>query len=370
MRIIVDRIDGIERVALVDKTGEVLRFYVNQTDRGSFYGGVYLGRVRRFLSSDSGAFIDIGQGEDVWMGSQGIRRERRRRGSFRAGDLVVVQVYTEATENKAARVDVDIRLMGRYVVFLPCGEGVSSSRRCVMDQQMLVELRQRLETLNYGWIIRSHAATAGIEASIKEARWFMTQWRVCRGHLEGEPRQLLAPYSGGVCAIMDAATDIEEILVDHQDQFDILRVWMNDCARDLLSVLRLSEERVSVFDRFGLEETYWSRNLRRVGLCRSGGEIVIERTQACSVIDVNNGTIWDKMTVNLEAVEEIARQLRLRNIQGMIVVDFLRVRRKDRVRVVEKLELCLSKDIMHTEIYGWTRLGLFEMKRTAYGRGV
>ncbi|WP_035678277.1 ribonuclease E/G [Azospirillum brasilense] len=385
--ILIDRDGPLTRAAVLTG-GRLTDLYIDYAERPSLLGHVFLGRVERIATGLDGAFVDLGTGKSGLLSALDARGPKGRpkaKGErignlLRTGQTVLVQVKADATGAKGPSLTMDITLPGRFLVHAPLGRDVAVSKRLGSGPER-TELARRIQDIapGAGWIVRAGAAPAPDGLLAAESDALHLAWRSIRDAAErgGGPSLLLTgPDAPRRALIEHGATAPSRIIVDDAALARDLAEWCADRAPDL-------EERVEPFDaRFlaapsdGRQRLFDLRDLdaeietllgTRVPLS-GGGSLVIERTEAMTVVDVNAGERGNPLDVNLEAAAEIARQLRLRNAGGIVVVDFVNMRnRGDAERLLNALSRAVEDDPAQTQVYGLSKLGLVEMTRARRG---
>ncbi len=369
------------RVALVEH-GVLQEIHLERARRRGIVGNIYLGEVRRVLPGMQAAFIDTGLERTAFLHVSDLQRGLGERAPpidelIREGQSLLVQVIKDPIGNKGARVTTQITVPSRYLVLTPRSAGIGVSARIEDDAE-----RARLRTVAHalgeegqgaGLIFRTAAEGASEEALQADRQFLLRLWESIRrraeqahpGHLVHEDLPLL------LRALRDLATqDVERVRVDSREGYQQLR----DFCRDLLPHLSERIEHYSgerpIFDLYGVEDEIQRALARRVEL-KSGGHLVIDQTEAMTTIDVNTGAFVGYRNVdetifktNLEAAQAIARQLRLRNLGGIIIVDFIDMADPEhRRQVLRALEKALERDHAKTQIGAVSSLGLVEMTR-------
>ncbi|MBK3732734.1 ribonuclease E/ribonuclease G [Azospirillum brasilense] len=385
--ILIDRDGPLTRAAVLTG-GRLTDLYIDHAERPSLLGHVFLGRVERIATGLDGAFVDLGTGKSGLLSALDARGPKGRpkaKGErignlLRTGQTVLVQVKADATGAKGPSLTMDITLPGRFLVHAPLGRDVAVSKRLGSGPER-TELARRIQDIapGTGWIVRAGAATAPDGLLVAESDALHLAWRSIRDAAErgGGPALLLTgPDAPRRALIEHGAAVPSRIIVDDAALARDLAGWCADRAPDL-------EERVEAFDARliaapsdGRQRLFDLRDLdaeietllgTRVPLS-GGGSLVIERTEAMTVVDVNAGERGNPLDVNLEAAAEIARQLRLRNAGGIVVVDFVNMRnRGDAERLLNALSRAVEDDPAQTQVYGLSKLGLVEMTRARRG---
>ena len=282
-----------------------------------------------------------------------------------AGQAEPVQITREASGGKLATASRAVALSGPALIHLPFGEKISFSRRLVADSTREASLKAMLEGKPGGWIVRRTAAIAGTSDLSSECSSLVAEGATIRTEGAfagpGAVRRLLADHS------LPAP---DRIFVSGRAAESAAQAWCESFAPSLLPrILRYSDAR-PLFDLRDIDEAIDALSMRRVTLPRAGS-LVIEKTEALTAIDVNAGSETNALTANLAAADEIARQLRLRHIGGLIVIDFISLARPaDGVRTVAALQEALANDAAQTHVLPMSRLGLVEMTRERRGPGL
>ena len=367
-RLLIDRTARFRRAVLLDQ-GRLADLHLDRLDRPVLAGSLQLGRVVRVLAPLNAAFVDIGTRLPGFLAGADVRplasnHQQGRIGTrLSAGQSVLVQVRAEGSGDKGPSLTMDVSLPGRFLVHLPLGSGLSLSRRLGRGPER-TQLQARLRELvaGGGWIARAGAAAAPPELIEAEA-----------DHLAATGRRLLAATTPGLVAegpnamarlLLDSGAGDAPLDIDGADAMAELRAWADGRAPDLLSRARLSS---GLFEQADLDAQIAALARPRVPL-PGGGNLMIEPTEALTAIDVNGGERGDAMAVNLEAAAEVARQLRLRNIGGIVVVDFVGAgKAAERERLVQFLSGAVADDPAGTHVYGMSKLGLVEITRTRRG---
>jgi ribonuclease E len=366
----------------------LVEHYVARSDQKSLVGNVYLGKVRNVLPGMEAAFVDFGEGKNGVLYAGDVNyddaeiegKARRIEVAMKPGDTVLVQVVKDALGHKGARLTNQISLAGRYLVLAPNSDVRGISRRLPDDE------RRRLRTVigevrpkGMGVIVRTAAEGASkedIQADIKRLLQIWNEIDVKNG--VKAPRLLHEEPPLVLRVIREHFTsDFRRLLVDDPKTYEQALTYLEGTESDLLDKLKLYEDELGLFERFHVEDQLRKALDRKVWL-PSGGHIVIDRTEALTVIDVNTGRFVGRSNLeetvlqnNLESAEEIARQLRLRDIGGIIVIDFIDMEiAKNRAAVLLRLREHLAKDKTRTQVFDVSNLGLVEMTRKNVSAGL
>lgn len=375
----IDRSGPLARAAVL-RDGELSDLHLDRLDRPAWLGSLRLGRVVRVVAGLDAAFVEIGDRLPGLLNAADVRplpsgRERReaRIGQLlRTGQTVLVQVKADAHGDKGAVLTMDVTLPGRFLVHAPLGSGLHLSRRLGRGPErarMQATLRDLLPAEG-GWIVRADAAAADPGLLALEAESLWADWRQAARAAEGAgaPALLLPAPTAPVRALLEfGGAGFDTIRVEGAESLAEVRAWCRDRAPDLEPLVRPHVARLSLFEEGDLAGAIAALAERRVPLAQ-GGSLVIERTEALTVIDVNGGERGNPLSTNLDAAREIARQLRLRNVGGIVVVDFVNMAAAaDREHLLLTLTQAVSEDPAGTHVYGLSKLGLMEMTRARRG---
>jgi ribonuclease G len=377
----------------------VAELYLERRGARSIVGNIYKGRVDNVLAGLEAAFVDIGLEKNGFLHVDeivlpGVEAPRRGRGGSRDGrqitDLlkpgqeIVVQVVKDPLKTKGARLSMDLTIAGRYMVLAPFGEGVGVSRR--LDDKERERLRKeaaKLDLKGTGAIIRTAAQGAKRADLERELLYLFKLNEVLQKRVAETPAPALVFQEAdlSVRVVRDIfSDDFERAIVDDSKQHHRLISFFSRTAPELVDRVELWEEDQPLFEAFKVEDVLDSTLLRRVDL-PSGGYLMIDYAEALTVIDINSGSfigrgkgarLEDTITkTNLEAAEEVVRQLRLRDIGGIIVIDFIDMARaRNRDAVLKTLRKSLDEDRTKTFVVEISPLGLVEMTRQNVTDGV
>src|SRR5680860_1025902 len=414
----VDR--GETRVALLEATGQpdspakgrgrrkeaaaaagfrVAELYVERRGSRSIVGNIYKGRVDNVLPGLEAAFVDIGldkngflHADDIVM--EGVDVARRGRGGgkgrqiadlLKPGQEIVVQAIKDPLKSKGSRLSMQLSIAGRYLVYTPQGEGVGVSRRLEDKERDRVRREAKgLEVGEGGVIVRTAAQGAKRADFEHEMKYLHKLHEVLqeRAKKAKAPAMIFQEADLSVRVVRDIfSKQFDRAIVDDEQQHHRLQSFFNRTAPELLPRLELYEDRkTALFERYAIDKAIHSTLHRRIDL-PSGGYLIIDYTEALTVIDVNSGSfvgrgkgarLEDTITkTNLEAAEEAVRQLRLRDIGGIIVIDFIDMSRaRNRDAVLKTLRKSLDEDRTKTYVVEISPLGLVEMTRQNVTDGV
>ena len=383
--------DRIQIGVIEDKV--MVEHYVNRNSNVSYVGNVYLGRVQNVLPSMEAAFVDIGKGRnavlyagEVNWDAAGISESSPRKIEMvlKTGQPVLVQVTKDPIGQKGARLTSQISLPGRYVVYVP-GGGMSgiSKRLPESERTRLKAILKNLIPEEAGVIVRTAAEGVSEEELTNDVARLKAQWDDIYAKSENPnfhaPAVLLSEPDLAVRVIRDIFNeDFRTLIIQGNEAFDEINDYLGSIAPELVTKIEKYTGTGDLFADYRVEEQLAKAFDRKVYL-PSGGSLVIDRTEAMIVIDVNTGKFIGKggnleETVtknNLEAAEEIARQLRLRDLGGIIVIDFIdMVLESNREAVLRRLIECLGRDRTKHQVAEVTSLGLVQMTRKRVGQGL
>ena len=375
--------------------GVLVEHFVAGDGQNSMVGNVYLGRVQNVLPSMEAAFVDIGRGRNAvlyagevnWDASGLEGKQRKIEQALSSGDQVLVQVTKDPVGHKGARLTTQISLPGRFLVFVPAGGATGISRKLPdNERKRLKEILKRIVPDESGVIIRTAAEGVSEEDLERDVRRLTAQWEA----IDKSASDAGAKNSKGPTLVYEEPDllirvvrdmfneDFSSLVVSGERAWETLEGYVSHVAPELAPRLSRHIGPEDVFAAYRIDEQLIKALDRKVWL-PSGGTLVIDRTEAMTVVDVNTGKFTGsggnlEETVtrnNLEAAEEIVRQLRLRDIGGMIVIDFIdMVLESNRDLVLRRLTECLGRDRTRHQVSEVTSLGLVQMTRKRVGQGL
>jgi ribonuclease E len=400
------RREAVERTMVVRQHGErseigvledgvLVEHFVTSSGGSSLVGNVYLGRVQNVLPSMEAAFIDIGRGRNAvlyagevdWDLAGLAGKARRIEQALSSGDSILVQVTKDPVGHKGARLTTQISLPGRFLVYVPSGGTHGISRKLAdTERKRLKDLLKEIVPDDAGVIIRTASEGVSQEALERDVRRLQAQWEIVHAKAEsakkgkGKAPELLYEEPDLMIKVVrdQFNEDFSKLVVSGADAWDTLSAYVGHVAPELAERLHRHVGTADVFADHRIDEQLAKALDRKVWL-PSGGTLVIDRTEAMTVVDVNTGKFTGsggnlEETVtrnNLEAAEEIVRQLRLRDIGGIIVIDFIdMVLESNRDLVLRRLTECLGRDRTRHQVAEVTSLGLVQMTRKRVGVGL
>ena len=389
-RVMVVRQQGARTQIAVLEDGIVVEHYINQSSSGSLVGNVYLGRVQNVLPGMEAAFVDIGKGRNAvlyagevnWDAAGLDGQPKKIETALKSGDPVLVQVTKDPVGQKGARLTSQISLPGRFLVYVPNNPMTGISRK-LPDRE-----RSRLKTIlkavvpeDAGVIVRTASEGASEEELGRDVARLAAQWTdiEAKSKTASPPTMLYGEPDISIKVVRDIFNeDVKKLIVSGADAWETVEQYVSYVAPDLADRLEKYVGTTDAFTEYRIDEQIAKALDRKVYL-PSGGSLVIDRTEAMTVVDVNTGKFIGQggnleQTVtknNMEAAEEIVRQLRLRDIGGIIVIDFIdMVLESNRDQVIRRLIECLGRDRTKHQVAEVTSLGLVQMTRKRIGAGL
>ena len=396
------RRESVERTMVVRQRGDrtqiavleddvLVEHYVNRTSHQSYVGNVYLGKVQNVLPSMEAAFVDIGKGRnavlyagEVNFDASGLEGQPKRiESALKAGQSVIVQVTKDPVGHKGARLTSQVSLPGRYLVYVPGASMTGISRKLPENERTrLKSILKKVTPEHAGVIVRTAAEGAAETELDLDVTRLAAQWEAIekKAKTASAPALLHGEPDLTVRVIRDVFNeDFAKLIVSGDEGWEIIDEYVRFVAPHLADrISRWDDDADDVFAAYRVDEQLMKALERKVWL-PSGGSLVIDRTEAMTVIDVNTGKFTGQggnleETVtrnNLEAAEEIVRQLRLRDVGGIVVIDFIdMVLESNRDLVLRRLTECLARDRTKHQVAEVTSLGLVQMTRKRVGAGL
>ncbi len=381
--------DGKIQIGVLED-GILVEHYVAKASEASLIGNVYLGKIQNVLPSMEAAFVDIGRGRNAvlysgevdWELAETGNQPRRIELALKSGDTVLVQVTKDPVGQKGARLTSQVSLPGRYLVYVPNGSMNGISRKLPdSERARLKKILKEILPEDAGVIVRTAAEGATEEQLTLDVQRLQQQWEEISKKVEkGQAPVLLHSEPDLLVKIVRDVfnEDFQKMVISGEDAREVIEEYLKSVAPDLLERVSKYDGGKDIFDEYRVGEQI-AKALERKVYLPSGGSLVIDRTEAMTVVDVNTGkfvgsggNLEETVTKNnLEAAEEIVRQLRLRDIGGIIVVDFIdMVLESNRDLVSRRLMECLSRDRTKHQVAEVTSLGLVQMTRKKLGIGL
>mgnify|MGYP001323072950 CR=1 FL=1 len=382
-RILIQRDGNGMKMALTDD-GALMEYDAERHEDRRIVGNIYLGRVRNVLPGMQAACVDIGTGKNAYLYRDELlpvhlEQRPKQKPSIEQlvseGQHVLVQITKEGIGKKGPRVSAQISLPGRWLVYMPEADYVAVSRKIASDEEKarLKKIGEELRQEGEGLILRTVSegeAKESLEADLLQLR---ERWNRIK-ELKAQSKAPCELYSELDLALRTArdlfSSDIDEFICDDPMTADQVRRFVQAHDPALAGRIRLHQDELPLFERYGVD-----REVRRVFQNRhplkSGGSLVVDFTEALTVFDVNTGKFTGStdleetiVQTNLEAADAIARILRLRDIGGIIIIDFIDMEKSSsREQVLQRMKELAARDRSRTVVVGWTGLGLLEMTR-------
>jgi len=391
------------RIAIVED-GKLAELYIEDAENKRTIGNLYLGRIRKVMPSIQAAFVDIGQEQDAFLHFSDLSDnlpyllkyldldtpkveaidvpeggkdwDKRPSDLLNRGEEILVQITKEPISNKGSRISTDLSLAGRFLVLVPLQNYVAVSRKITEEQE-----RRRLQALagslvpdNFGVIVRTVAEDRDAKSLDKDLKLLMERWRRVENRLQEQPDAPALVHEDVDMAssiIRDQfSEEYDRLLVDHESLYHSIQSYVRAVAPSMVDCVELHEGDTPVFEAAGIQQGADRAFKDRVEL-PSGGYLFIEQTEAMHVVDVNSGRSGkgksqaeNSLSVNLEAARVIARQIRLRDLGGIIVVDFIDLRNdEDKKKVYDELKEGFEDDRAITKVLPMSDFGLVEITR-------
>lgn len=366
-KIIIESLESSQKTAILED-GKLVEFYIDNTIEKSIVSNIYRGIVKKVLPGMDACFIDIGREKSAYL-------KLKKDSNLKSGDDVIVQVLKDEIGTKGAKLTQEISFSGRYLVYIPTNTRVTMSNKIVDEKERL-----RLKRLFYtnckdetGYIIRTEAQGCSMDDfknDIKELKTLYSD--VEREFKRGKGPKLL--YSTSDTAIKyirdNISNEISSIVTNNEDKYNEIKEVLKEIDRSYLDVLKLEKD-LDVFNIYGVESQINKYLYKKVWL-KSGGYLLIDSTEALTVIDVNSGKFTGNsglsntaMKINEEAAKEIVNQIIVRDIAGIIIVDFIddQIVSSSKKKLLNIMRKELKKDKRKSEVKGMTALGLVEIAR-------
>jgi ribonuclease E len=384
---LVDEADDAVQIAVLEE-GSIVEHYVARADDRSLVGNVYLGRVQNVLPGMEASFVDVGEARNgvLYAGEVGIPGDDedevpRIETVLKAGQPILVQVTKDPMRAKGARLTASISIAGRHLVLVPRAKSLGVSRRLSDNERSrLRDIAQELRPEEHGLIVRTAAEGASRPDIERDLQRLLSIWDEIDSKSKGAkaPSLIYSEPELELRVVRDVFNrDVNSCIVGNKDLETKLRRYIRTTTPDLDHRLESYDGKLPIFEEYRVLEQIRKSLDRRVWI-PSGGHIVIDRTEAMTVIDVNTGKFVGKSSLeetvfktNKEAAIEVARQLRLRDIGGIIVIDFIDMEdASNRDEVLKTFKAELDKDRTRTQVFDISPLGLVQMTRKNVSAGI
>jgi ribonuclease G len=393
--IIINSTNEDTRIALVENN-KLVEIFVERPDYERMVGDIYKGRIRRVVKGMQAAFINIGFEQDAFlhfsdMGNkvnqlfadidEELLENENKRSDVDPSDLlrnnqeIAVQIIKGPISSKGPRVTTELTLPGRYMVLAPNQDRVGVSRKLssIQERKRLRNLARKIRPKNFGLIIRTAAEGKDEETLKTDLQKLMRTWREVQSEIKktDPPKLIFKDLGMASSVIRDLFTsDVERVVIDSRKMYREITHYLKDVGSELLQKVEYFKSREPIFDFFNIEPEL-QRSLERKVWMKNGGYIIIEQTEALTSIDVNSGRYFGRkdheknsLKINLEASREIARQLRLRDIGGLIVIDFIDMEQEsNKTKIMNELYKEFAHDRAISRMEDISRFGLVEMTR-------
>lgn len=391
-QIIVNVTEFDVKVALIED-GTIVEFFVQNEDAARIIGNIYKGKVANVLPGMESAFLDIGLEKNAFLYVKDLREFEEKyldgiensdkpiEDILSVGDDVIVQVLKEPNGTKGARVTTHYTIPGKYLVLMPNNDYIAISKKIKDDdeRQRLKKILEDIKPKGIGLIIRTAARNKEESVFEKEIEYLVKKWKKIESEISSSrPGDVVYKDTNIIRRVFRDmfSTDIDELIIDSEEHYWELIDYISAFSENELKLrLKLYQKSEPILEYYGIDKEVKKALQKKVWL-NCGGYLIIEKTEALISIDVNTGkntgscnleqTVFE---TNMEAAVEIPRQLRLRNLGGIIILDFIDMTiEDDKKKVIETLEVNLAKDRIKNNIVHFTELGLVEMTRKRVGR--
>lgn len=394
MNQIVINIDEFQSRAAIIEDEKVVEVLIEREEERRINANIYKGKVANVLPGMESAFVNIGLEKNAFLYVNDLREfeekyldgicnsERPIEDILTVGDEVVVQVLSEPRGTKGARVTTHYTIPGKYLVLMPNNNHIAISKKIKEEEERnrLEEIVRDLKPENMGVIIRTAAQGKSIFHFEREMEYLVKKWEdIEKKTSTAKIGEVLYKDNGIVATVLRDifSNEIDELVIDNEEAYWEVIDYINAFSEKTLKtkIKLYNDDEIGIFERYGIEKEIENALKEEVRL-ECGGYLVIQKTEALISIDVNTGKNTGSynleqtvLNTNLEAAREIPRQLRLRNLGGIIIIDFIDMRlEEDKLKVLEVLEQNLSKDRIKNNIVHFTDLGLIEMTRKRTGK--
>jgi len=387
LMLITERADR-DQIAVLEES-VLVEHYITRVGARSMVGNIYVGRVQNVLPGMEAAFVDVGRGRNAVLYAGEVSYDEEIEGPpprieqvIKSGQALLVQVTKDPIGGKGPRLTQQVSLPGRYLVLVPNSQVFGISRRLPENERRRLRMAVRkVRPPEHGVIVRTAAEGASAEDLASDLARLSEEWeRIAKKAKKSKaPALLYEEPELTLRVVRDLFTDEEfrEMATDSPRVHEMVRSYLSQVAPDLVEKVRLHSGRLPLFEEYRVTEQIHKALERKVWL-PSGGYLVIDRTEAMTVIDVNTGKhVGSKnleetvVKTNLEAAEEVARQLRLRDIGGMILIDFIdMLLDKHKGEVIDTLRDAMARDKTRSQVFDISPLGILEVTRKRVSAGL
>lgn len=391
--IVINSSIGETRIAIVENK-RLVELFVERPEHERMVGDIYLGKVVNVVHGMHAAFVDIGMKQDAFLhfsdigdvlvdyktfinmnGSRKFNKNRNQRPIPKQGQELLVQIIKEPISSKGARITTELSLPGRFLVLVPNSDVVGISKKIfrIKEKRTLKKVARELKPDGCGLIVRTVAENKNEKTLRSDLETLIKQWRELQKKLKrvSPPTLIFKDVAMASSVIRDLFTnDVDSVNVDSKKQYREIVTYLKDVSPSLVSRVEFYKKKQPIFDHFGIEAEF-EKSLSRKVWIQSGGHIIFDHTEALVAVDVNSGKYIGRkppedniLKVNLEAAREIARQLRLRDIGGIIVIDFIdMLEPKNKKKLQDEFRRELQKDRAQANIAPISKFGIIEMTR-------
>ena len=374
--------NGVSKVAILEGP-TLVQYYSSENTGKSKVGNIYLGKVKNVLPGMEAAFVSFGEEKNgvLYVADiQGSTRNSKIEQLLKTDQEILVQVVKDAMGEKGARLTGQISLPGRYLVLIPNSKTKGISRRLTENERdRLDKIIRKIKPINFGVIVRTAAEGVNEDSLKVDVEKLVEEWNTVSNYKTGDAPKLIHQEPDVSIKVIreHLNSTFKKVLIDKKSQYEEVLEYVKLTSPEIVDIVDFYEDELALFERYHIEDQIKKALDRKVWL-PSGGHLIIDRTEALTVIDVNTGKFVGKNSLeetvyenNLEAAEEIARQLRLRDIGGIIVIDFIDMEsQKKQQNLLNKFKQELAKDKTRTQVFDISRLGLVEMTRKNVAAGL
>ncbi len=363
--ILIDVNEDESRVALIEDS-KLTELFIERNNEKDIVGNVYLSKVVSVVSGIQSAFLDIGEGRDAFLSLEGIKPKK--------GDKLLVQIMKEAIGKKAARATAEVTLPGRYLVYTPENERTGVSKQIVDEKERfrLKEIMKSIRPKEGGFIVRTEAEGHGEKDLVRDSKYLIKLWKKIEKDKNSNPPKLVHKAFGIVFFVVRElfTSEVNPLIINSRKDFKDICGYLRMVAPELRKRVTFHKKNTPLFQTYNIEEQIRKMKQQKLPL-PCGGSIVIQHTEALTAVDVNTGkytTGKDReesaYIANCQAAKEIAQQLLLRNVGGIIIIDFIDMKyKRHNQKLLELLQREVRRDKAKIDILPITRMGLLEMTR-------